>query len=137
MPTTARTHIITVTIRRTLKSARFYMYNSARCFSCRRHYIACNDFKEAGLKRGVAPRSLLAECSYAGSPLYTDLISVSRSLIVVAMAATKCRRWVLKTRSEGIPKQSDFEIVEEELPPLKDGGKFLNSFTACQAQLVS
>ena len=54
------------------------------------------------------------------------------------MAATKCRRWVLKTRSEGIPKQSDFEIVEEELPPLKDGGKILiNSFTANQAQLVS
>ena len=53
------------------------------------------------------------------------LTSVSRSLIVVAMAATKCRRWVLKTRSVGIPKQSDFEIVEEELPPLKDGGEIL------------
>ena len=53
------------------------------------------------------------------------------------MAATKCRRWVLKTRSEGIPKQSDFEIVEEELPPLKDGGKILDSFAASQAQLMS
>ena len=49
-------------------------------------------------------------------------LSLVLYLKVVVMAATKCRRWVLKTRSEGIPKLLDFDIVEEDLPPLKDGG---------------
>ena len=49
-------------------------------------------------------------------------LSLVLYLKVVVMAATKCRRWVLKTRSVGIPKLSDFEIVEEDLPPLEDGG---------------
>ena len=31
------------------------------------------------------------------------------------------RRWVLKRHFDGIPKKSDFELVEEELPPLQDG----------------
>ena len=30
---------------------------------------------------------------------------------------------MLETRSEGVPKHSDFKIVEEDLPQLKDGGR--------------
>ncbi len=32
------------------------------------------------------------------------------------------RKWVLKSRFSGLPKREDLEIVEEELPPIKDGG---------------
>ena len=35
----------------------------------------------------------------------------------------KCRKWVLRSHFSGLPKREDLEIVEEELPPLKDGGK--------------
>ena len=34
----------------------------------------------------------------------------------------KCRKWVLRSRFSGLPKREDLEIVEEELPPVKDGG---------------
>ena len=34
----------------------------------------------------------------------------------------KCRKWVLRSHFSGLPKKEDLEIVEEELPPLKDGG---------------
>ena len=34
----------------------------------------------------------------------------------------KCRKWVLRSHFSGLPKREDLEIVEEELPPLKDGG---------------
>jgi len=30
------------------------------------------------------------------------------------------RKWVLKNHFDGLPKQSDFELVEEELPPLQE-----------------
>ena len=33
----------------------------------------------------------------------------------------KCRKWVLRSHFSGLPKREDLEIVEEELPPLKDG----------------
>ena len=33
----------------------------------------------------------------------------------------KGRRWVLKQHFEGLPKKSDFELVEEELPELQEG----------------
>merc|ERR1711976_179243 len=33
----------------------------------------------------------------------------------------KGRRWVLKHHFDGVPKAQDFELVEEELPELKDG----------------
>ena len=36
----------------------------------------------------------------------------------------KCRKWVLRSHFSGLPKREDLEIVEEELPPLKDGGRF-------------
>ncbi len=33
----------------------------------------------------------------------------------------KGRRWVLQRPFDGMPKQSDFKLVEEDLPDLKDG----------------
>ncbi len=39
--------------------------------------------------------------------------------------SVKCRRWVLKSHFSGMPKREDLDLVEEELPPLKDGGYLL------------
>jgi prostaglandin reductase 1 len=36
-------------------------------------------------------------------------------------SSNKTRKWTIKKKFEGSPKRDDFEIVEEELPPLKDG----------------
>ena len=48
------------------------------------------------------------------------------------MSTVKAKRWVLKNAFVGYPKRDDFEIVEETLPPLKDGGKPLHASTiAC------
>ena len=35
----------------------------------------------------------------------------------------KARKWILKSHFSGLPKREDLEIVEEDLPPLKDGGR--------------
>ena len=41
----------------------------------------------------------------------------------------KGRRWVLKHHFEGNPKPEDFELVEEELPALKENEiQFLSLF---------
>jgi NADPH-dependent curcumin reductase CurA len=37
----------------------------------------------------------------------------------------KNKRWVYAHAFKGEPKVSDFELVEEDIPPLKDGGKSL------------
>lgn len=34
------------------------------------------------------------------------------------------KKFVLAKYFDGVPKESDLELIEEELPPLKDGGKF-------------
>lgn len=39
------------------------------------------------------------------------------------MSSVIARKWLLKKNYEGTPKREDLEIVEEELPPLKDGGQ--------------
>ena len=36
------------------------------------------------------------------------------------------RRWVLKHHFDGLPKRQDFELVEEELPALKDALQVLS-----------
>lgn len=45
------------------------------------------------------------------------------------------KKFVLAKQFDGPPKESDLEIVEEELPPIKDGGKYLvnnkNNNTCC------
>ncbi|XP_014286350.1 prostaglandin reductase 1 [Halyomorpha halys] len=33
----------------------------------------------------------------------------------------KCKKFIFKQHFDGVPKKSDFELVEEELPPLQDG----------------
>ena len=38
------------------------------------------------------------------------------------MSGVKARKWILKSHFSGLPKREDLEIVEEDLPPLKDGG---------------
>eukprot|EP00058_Branchiostoma_floridae_P022693 XP_002608183.1 hypothetical protein BRAFLDRAFT_90402 [Branchiostoma floridae] len=35
----------------------------------------------------------------------------------------KCRRFIFARHFDGLPKESDFQLVEEETPELKDGGK--------------
>ena len=35
----------------------------------------------------------------------------------------KARKWVVRSHFVGQPKREDLEIVEEELPPIKDGGQ--------------
>lgn len=38
----------------------------------------------------------------------------------------KCRKWTLKSHFSGLPKREDLEIVEEQLPELKDGGRYMH-----------
>jgi prostaglandin reductase 1 len=40
----------------------------------------------------------------------------------------KGRKWILAKHFDGFPKDSDVEIVEEELPTLKEGGEELNEY---------
>ena len=40
------------------------------------------------------------------------------------MSSVKARKYVVRSQFAGTPKREDLEIVEEELPPLKDGGKY-------------
>ena len=35
----------------------------------------------------------------------------------------KARKWVVRSHFVGQAKREDLEIVEEELPPIKDGGQ--------------
>ncbi len=44
-------------------------------------------------------------------------------VIVMAQTEVKRRKYVMKSYFSGMPKREDLEIVEEVLPPLKDGGK--------------
>ena len=47
----------------------------------------------------------------------------------------KARKFVLRNAFQGVPKPEDFEIVEEDLPPLKDGGRPLRTAYAFVAQI--
>ena len=39
------------------------------------------------------------------------------------MSGVKARKWVVRSHFVGQPKREDLEIVEEELPSIKDGGQ--------------
>lgn len=41
-------------------------------------------------------------------------------------AARTTKKWIVKTPYKGDPKREDLEIIEEQLPPLKDGGNFFS-----------
>ena len=46
--------------------------------------------------------------------------------------ATKARKYVLRSHFSGLPKREDLEIVEETLPPVKDGGTLtMNDCNCC------
>ena len=44
------------------------------------------------------------------------------------LMATVTRKYVLRSHFSGLPKRDDLEIVEEVLPPIKDGGIFGHAF---------
>ena len=46
-----------------------------------------------------------------------------RPLPPLKMSVIKGRKWVLRSHFVGFPKREDFEIVEEVLPSIKDGGE--------------
>ena len=41
----------------------------------------------------------------------------------------KTKKFILAKRFVGEPKADDFTLVEEELPPLKEGGKIIKNNT--------
>ncbi len=51
-------------------------------------------------------------------------IILIRSFRTVSMSAYTTKKWVVKTPYKGQPKREDLEIVEEQLPPVKDGGTY-------------
>lgn len=53
-------------------------------------------------------------------PYYTDYAECSIKRIAAKMV--KAKKFVLRKYFDGFPKPDDLELVEEELPPLKDGG---------------
>ena len=72
--------------------------------------------------------SMLAYCA-AGlvqvvTASYIDW-SIQQALILqflIMSEGVKSRKYTLKSHFSGLPKREDLEIVEEELPQLKDGG---------------
>ena len=45
-----------------------------------------------------------------------------QALKATVMSGIKARKWLNKKPFQGLPKRDDFEITEEELPAMKDGG---------------
>ena len=37
----------------------------------------------------------------------------------------KAKKYIVQKQFDGLPKSTDLKIVEEELPPVKDGGKLI------------
>ena len=52
-----------------------------------------------------------------------NFIVTLRPLLQRNMSGVKARTWIKVKDFVGLPKRDDFEIVEKELPALKDGGK--------------
>lgn len=44
---------------------------------------------------------------------------------IVMSKDIKSRKWTLKAHFSGLPKREDLEIVEEQVPELKDGGTIM------------
>ena len=61
--------------------------------------------------------------SFTLTTFTTPFLGVAELIIISQCMMVKCRKWVLRSHFSGLPKREDLEIVEEELPPLKDGGK--------------
>lgn len=56
-------------------------------------------------------------------------LSIARRFYSGYAGKTEARKYVLTKHFQGEPKKSDFEIVQEELPELKDGGIYFHIFT--------
>ena len=70
----------------------------------------------------VSARLCLHKCSQMPSPL-TEWGLAPRLTTNVSAKMVKARKWVLRSHFVGQPKREDLEIVEEELPPVEDGGQ--------------
>lgn len=46
------------------------------------------------------------------------------STVFIMSKDIKSRKWTLKSRFSGLPKREDLELVEEQLPEIKDGGRY-------------
>ena len=44
---------------------------------------------------------------------------------IASAMAGKARKYILRSYFSGFPQRDDLEIVEEELPPIKDGGALI------------
>ena len=53
------------------------------------------------------------------------------------MSGVKARKWVLRSYFSGMPKREDLEIVEEELPAIKDGGQVTCGLGRSQTQTAA
>ena len=56
------------------------------------------------------------------SPYIDVLVEQAISSALIMSAGVKSRKYIMKSHFSGLPKREDLEIVEEELPQLKDGG---------------
>ncbi len=41
----------------------------------------------------------------------------------IVMSGVKCRKWIVRSYFDGLPKSEDLEIIEEELQELQEGGR--------------
>lgn len=78
------------------------------------------------LCEGVAMKVMFNIAAYCGyytcSTFHFSLQHLVESWLGTVMSGIKARKWLNKKPFQGLPKKDDFEIVEEELPAMKDGG---------------
>lgn len=61
-------------------------------------------------------------------------VSVSRAAATISTTMVTAKKYVLDKHFQGEPKRSDFKIVEEELPPLQNGGRIIRIIEKLCAQ---
>ena len=65
-----------------------------------------------------------ATLSYRSTYISLYLVLPTSTTLLCAMSSVKARKYVLRSQFSGPAKREDLELVEEELPPLKDGGTY-------------
>ncbi len=89
-----------------------------------RHYYTQHIF--AGHTKAEAPPTIflyLTAALRATEPSRHFAAQFPSSAISVGMSGVKCRKWILMSHFSGLPKREDLELVEEEIPALKNGGE--------------
>jgi len=66
---------------------------------------------------------------FPGTRLYLTSRSEELGPRLLRMSVVKGRKWVLRSHFAGLPRREDFEIVEEELPSIKNGGQCLHTWS--------